>query len=129
MIVASFDDPSPIQPMLRILEILSSCLRASVGIGAVPPPRLQLASIMSIVSSGSIFWAFSAGARSTPAQRTCGLPAASLLRIDSQQYSRLSSPERSTDICADGLFERELSMRNTAQCWQGSETRRMLPQG
>ena len=49
-----------------------------------------------------MFCARKAGARSTPAHKTCGLPAASRLRIDWQQYRRLSSPARKTEICDDG---------------------------
>ena len=33
------------------------------------------------------------------------------------------------DICADGFFDRAFSIRKTAQCWQGSDTSDMFPQG
>ena len=98
-------------------------------IGPEPPPALQLASIASMISRASTFWAASAGARSTPAHNTCGLAAESSVRTDSQQYRRLSSCDRSTEISADGFVDRVLSMRNTAQCWHGSEIVDMFPQG
>ena len=77
----ALSDPANIENLADTLQLVGCFVRDRAGTAML----LQLFSIAAMVSVGSMFCARRAGARSTPAHRTCEFPAASVLRIDWQQ--------------------------------------------